>query len=134
MANLTIGQKIIPHSDSQQSISVCMYPWRCLKQLLDATNQGSQPGSTRNPYSTYLEAIKKNVAMWRYHSATNSSEWPYYYYYYHIFLVSQHKKLTFSLFLRTLGNKMSIYDIISPRAIGDNIQNPNYKAKIRVSH
>ena len=98
MANLTIGQKIIPHSDSQQSISVCMYPWRCLKQLLDATNQGSQPGSTRNPYSTYLEAIKKNVAMWRYHSATNSSEWPYYYYYYHIFLVSQHKKNLLSVY------------------------------------
>ena len=49
----------------------------------------------KNPYSRCHDVMKKKFYIWQYRSAMNSSELPYYY---HIFLVFQHKKLTFSLF------------------------------------
>ena len=61
--------------------------------------QGSQSGWTKNPYRRCEEAIMEEFGIWPYHSTMNSFELSYPY---HIFIVFQHKKLTFGSFLGCL--------------------------------
>ena len=56
--------------------------------------QGSQPGSTKILTAGVRWPSRNCFTFWQYRSAMNSSELPYYD---HIFLVFQHKKLTFNL-------------------------------------
>ena len=76
--------------------------------------QGSQPASTKDPYSRCHDVIKKHFYIWQYRSAMNSWELPYYY---HTFLVVQHRKLTQFIF-GILRNKLLTYGIILPREMG----------------
>ena len=67
--------------------------------------------------------------IWQYHSTRNSFELPYPY---RIFIVFQHEKLTFRSFWGYLGTNCLFMASFYRREVSD-IQNPNYKAKIRVS-